>query len=244
MSHYQVIVVLPQPPDASAGATTGEVLTRSLLPLLGEPDYAGGDTDPPGRWWDRWTVGGRFENAFLCTDPDDPRVLPAGDGDPRMVTAAPASLLDLGAQRAAAARKAAARWDRATGILRRHPGAATLSALLPRGGDGAARTAARRAYHAQPALRELAQAGLAHLPGCAVDHYATPRAEFVEQARAGAVPGWALIDTGGVWHGTAPPSGTDDAAARRARREYERSTNALLDALPEGAYPVMADLHA
>ncbi|WAE70938.1 hypothetical protein OUQ99_17005 [Streptomonospora nanhaiensis] len=267
MSHHQVVVVLPKPPDTSAGAAPGEVLLRELLPLLGEPDYAGEDTDPPGRWWDRWMIGGRFENAFLCTDPDDPRVLPAEDGEPRMVTAAPASLLDLDAQREAAAGRAADRWDRATGILRRHPDAETLRAFLLRGGERAERTrpgataahvrtpagrtaqaertAAMKAYHAQDAVRELTGAGLTHFAVRAVEHYSTPREEFVEQARRGAVPGWALIDTDGTWYAVEHlPGAGDGPEARQARREYLRRTNALLDALPGDAYLVMADLHA
>ncbi|MEU0239084.1 hypothetical protein ABZ234_15465 [Nocardiopsis sp. NPDC006198] len=267
MSHHQVVVVLPKPPDTSAGAAPGEALLRELLPLLGEPDYADEDTDPPGRWWDRWMIGGRFENAFLCTDPDDPRVLPAEDGDPRLVTAAPASLLDLDAQREAAAGRAADRWDRATGILRRHPDTEALRAFLLRGGERAERTrpgataahvrtpagrtaqaertAALKAYHAQDAVRELTGAGLTHFAGCAVEHYSTPREEFVEQARRGAVPGWALIDTDGTWYAVEHRPGTGDGPeARQARREYLRRTNALLDALPGDAYLVMADLHA
>jgi hypothetical protein len=267
VSHYRVVVVLPTPPDTSEGTVVGDALLRDLLPLLGEPDYAGADTDPPGRWWDWWMIGGRFENAFLCTDPEDPRILSAGDGDPRMVTAAPLALLGLDAQRDEAARKAADRWDRADGILRRHPGTGTLAAFLRRGGEraerarpgstaarggtpegrtaGAGRTAALKAYRAQDAIRELGQAGLTHFPGCAVDHYCTPRAEFVERARAGAVPGWAVIDTDGAWHAMEHrPGSGDDAGARRARREYLSRANALLDALPGDAYLVAADLHA
>ncbi|GAB2489491.1 hypothetical protein [Nocardiopsis aegyptia] len=266
MSHYQVIVVLPEPPDTSAGAALGDALLGDLLPLLGEPDYAGEDTDPPGRWWDWWMIGGRFENALLCTDPDDPRVLPAGHGDPRMVTSAPASLLDLAAQRDTAARRAADRWDRANGILRLHSGTETLSAFLLWGGERAERTcpgstaapvgtpgwriakaerrAAMQAFHAQDAMRELGAAGLSPVLGCAVDHYSTSREEFVGQARSGAVPGWAVIDTDGSWDDMDHPTGTGDGAeARQARRHYLRRANTLLDTLPDGAYLVMADLH-
>ena len=101
-----------------------------------------------------------------------------------------------------------------------------------------------KAYHAQDAVRELREAGLAHFLGCAVDHYSTPREEFVEQAHRGAVPGWALIDTDGTWHDMETPVGTGDDEARRALREYLRRTNARLDALPGDAYLVMVDLHA
>ena len=267
MSHYQVIVVLPKPPDTSAGAALGDVLLCDLLPLLGDPDYEDEDTDLPDRWWDWWMIGGRFGNAFLCTDPDDSRVVPAEDGDPRMVTAAPASLLDLEAQRDEAAREAAGRWDRANGILRLHPGAETLSAFLLRAGERAERTcpgsttayfgtpergiaeaertAARKAWYAQDAVRELREAGLTDFFVCAVDHYSTPREEFVERARSGAVPGWAVVDTDGAWYDMEHPPGTDgDGEARQAEREYLRFTNTLLDALPDDAYLVMADLHA
>ncbi|MFE6308384.1 hypothetical protein [Nocardiopsis sp. NPDC057823] len=266
MSHYRLIVALPEPPDISAGTTLGDALLRELPPLLGEPDYAGGDADPAGRWWDWWMVGGRFENGFLCTDPDHPLVLPAEDGDPRMVTAAPVSLLDLDAQRDVRAREAADRWDRANGILRRRPETETLSAFVLRGRERAERacpgstaahvrtpewriaeaerSAALKAYHAQDAVRELREAGLTHFLGCAVDHYSAPREEFVEEARWSAVPGWALIDTGGAWHGMEHLSDAGDDEARRALREHLRHMNTLLDALPGDAYLVTVDLHA
>ncbi|MGQ4266593.1 hypothetical protein [Nocardiopsis changdeensis] len=72
MSHYRLIVALPEPPDISAGTALGDALLRELPPLLGEPDYAGGDADPAGRWWDWWMVGAGSRTGSCAPTPTTP----------------------------------------------------------------------------------------------------------------------------------------------------------------------------
>ncbi|WP_327066576.1 hypothetical protein [Kitasatospora sp. NBC_01302] len=184
MAKFRVTVTLP----AAAQADPLAAIAEAMRPFDMNVDPAtGGDGFNPQGEWDWWQISS-YDNLV---------VLPAHDGDPRLIHQAvrpngeprprgslrcdggPRGLLDLDGMRAISAADAAATWAVWARFAAQHPPAEPRSAFLARYGVDAEAASpdlerAKREHLAQPLVQALAQyavtGGDEHYPNSFVMH--------------------------------------------------------------------------
>lgn len=196
---------------------------------------------------DQWEIEER-QKAGL---PIGPEYGPNGglwcDGGPR-------GLLDFDAMRDHAAAKADAEydvWDQFwTGLPAEvrepaKPWSHFRTIMQAEGRRGEDAKVLRDAYHAQPWLRAARQhPKLDAVWDCPLDRYGIGREAFVANARADALPGWALLTLDGEWIEAGKmgwwgmSDSTDDSGAA-----YREAANRYLDELDPEALIVTVDVH-
>jgi hypothetical protein len=136
------------------------------------------------------------------------------DGSPRTRTplrrdGGPKGLLDLAANRAAAAMAAQTRWDAFSTLRAAHPPAESLSWLIARHRDDPDPVAAAKADHiAQPLVREIVQRAVTQtdpqfgwffLTNDPIEHFGAERDVYVRRQSAQALATHAVITLDGTW---------------------------------------------
>lgn len=208
----------------------------------------------PDSKWDYWSIGGRWGGYFVATQPGPGLITgarcwdsPDEPGDQVLrCDGGPKVLLDFDTMREAAARQANERYDRWDAICADTPVAKPWSHFVGLVNAKAMDIdTARTLYRAQPRIQK-AQA--THLDtgwdGCVVEEFLPDRDEYVAQARAAAVPGYALVTLDGHW--LAPgrmgwfgmsSDGPDE------RHAYEIAASRYLDNLQDNDLVVVLDCH-
>ncbi len=211
------------------------------------------DTYNPDSKWDWYTIGGRWADKFP--------VLPAADrkGEPGYgrkgerswinkndiaksgyVDAAAIGVIDFDRMRSEAGQDAGARYDRWTALTEGLPPARTFSTIRDEmisiyGDNTTAHEVARERYYEQPVIIEARKTDeFDRWFSEVLDEYGTDRETYVQRARDGAVPGYALLDHEGHWVSPGEMGwwgmSSDDEATREA---YHIKVNAYLDELRE-----------
>lgn len=218
-------------------------------------------TANPNAKWDWWKVGGRWPALM--------RVASAHDGDPAIVRGelswgademdklraadplccdgGPKRILDLELTRGTAAARKAGAYDEFHRLIQGVPQPEPWSAFIGRhkaDESGYPIERAREEFHGQPAVLALARTEFRFYAAEAIDLYCRPRDQVLEQARSGAVPGFALLTLDGQWRepGSMGRFGvsTDTPESRAA---YYRQANAYIEALPADTVLVNVDIH-
>lgn len=216
-------------------------------------------TRNPEGLWDWWTIGGRWHRTMIGVQGADRSVLIFGrdtafgdrgnperadngglycDGGPRFV-------LDFKAMRDKAAAEANARYDQWDVICEKTDPAKPWSHFA-----GLAQVQditwdeARAQYGQQERIRLARQDEDLRWLDCPVEHFMSGRDEYVEEARRGAVPGYALVTLEGEW--LAPGRmgwfgmSSDSPGEKSA---YRVGVNRYLDEIDPQAYIVLVDCH-
>lgn len=207
-------------------------------------------TRNPESQWDWWQVGGRWSGYFTAK-PNTETIPSARDWNTDPDADAPGKCnggairnLDLDAMRNAAEVAAFGEYRKWEELLAAHPAAKPWShfyGLVE--AEEISIDVAREEYRQQPliqATRKSTEFGL----GCPIDHFLLPRAEYVAEARRGAVPGYALVTLKGEWvapgrmgwFGVSSESAGEKSAYRTAVNEY-------LDSIDEDTVLVAVDCH-
>ncbi|KVP48434.1 hypothetical protein [Burkholderia ubonensis] len=198
----------------------------------------------PNKKWDWWEVGGRW-SGFLklkngATGTLGRRGLmgACADDGPGRADAARKGDIDFDGMRDASGTKAAERWDKAAaarGDATWHSWEHVRHVLHP--GNI---SAARDAYHAQPAAKAVSKA--LDNPWDGVDEYLVPRDQYIQQARDQATVLYALVKDGKWiargdmgWFGMSNDHGSQD--------DWNRKVNELLGALPDDTLITVVDCH-
>jgi hypothetical protein len=175
--------------------------------------------DPTKGKWDWWCLYSPAGSEFV--------VRPEHDGDPRLVhnevypdgnprartslrcDGGPKALLDLAANRAAAATAAQTRWDAFSALIAAHPPAESLSQLVARYRDDPDPVAAAKADHiAQPLVQEIVQRAVSQtdpqfgwffLTNDPIEHFGAERDAYVHRQSAQALATHAVITIDGTW---------------------------------------------
>lgn len=206
--------------------------------------------------WDWWSIGGRWGGALWykpgCADlVIDPDTGPAASGETPGVQAGtcnggPKHALDLERTRQAAedkARENHGKWQELTsGLPEARPWShfREMIDVVP----GYDVNKARQEFQAQPVAQALRGTDFDWVLADAIEKYARPLEDIVAEARAGAVPGYALVRRNGSW--LAPGEmgwwaiSSDNEASRAA---YHDAANAYVDSLPDDAWLIMVDCH-
>jgi hypothetical protein len=211
-------------------------------------------TRNPNSKWDYWSIGGRWHGHFIakrlgaglisghrCSDSPNQPVdnLLRCDGGPK-------GLLDFEAMRAANASRAHDRYDRWEAVCKDTPVAKPWSyfaGLVE--AQAATIEEAREQYQSQPRIQKARTTQLDDTwGGCVVEEFLPDRDEYVTQARAAAVPGYALVTLDGQW--LAPGQmgwfgmSSDGPGERQA---YHVAANRYLDDLKDDHLVVLLDCH-
>ena len=201
----------------------------------------------PNAQWDWYQIGGRFSDwlklksgatgfkgARSWTNAAEPT-------DPTRADAALKCDIDFEAMRDEAGNEAATNWDKARALL--------SAAVAPTQWDswehlrdvvhkGDIETA-RKAYHAQPSVKVLADfAGF--FDTC--DEYMQSREEFVQRARDRACAPYALVNKG-EWTGRGKMGWFGVSDDKVAPDDWCRLVNQLLDNLPDDTLITVVDCH-
>lgn len=214
----------------------------------------------PKSKWDYWRIGGRWSGRLKLKDGvvgtvaarswDSPGAVEPGYADQ-----ARKGDLDIDGMRQAAADRASERWDlfeQATAGLEKPKTwqqVMTEHQVDDKDIDVDIRKArldvARHEYNGQPFIAALKEAGIFGFFGSYEDEFEPhTRTTYVEDARLGAVSGYAFLseETGWLepgrmgWWGMS----TDDAVSRA---DFHKKVAEIVDALPEDAVLTMVDCH-
>lgn len=205
----------------------------------------------PGSKWDWYVIGGRW-GGYLLRKPDSDGagvILPEKQWsspdhfDFYSCDGAPKGLVDLEAMRAKQEKKARERWQQFRAIADKFP--ETRPWAYFRGLVDVEMTIdeARVGYRAQPGVTALRDTDYMWADDPYAD-YGLPEDEYAENARAAAVPGYALLTTDGRW--TEPGQmgwfgvSTD---TQESREDYQKFANEYIEALPDSTWLVCVDVH-
>lgn len=211
----------------------------------------------PNSKWDWYQIGGRWHEYFPVKSEGvgDPRIVNGErslvmiDQDPLKVPkpayadGGPVGLLDLEFKRIESADTAGNEWDEWHAFAADYPPARPWSYYLGMFEDDIDR--ARSEYGAQPLVHafreESSHRWLFEDP---INRFSGDREDYVQTARDGAVPGYALLDLEGHW--VAPGEmgwfgmSSDDDDTRSA---YRKRVNEYIDALDPDTLVVLVDAH-
>ena len=212
----------------------------------------------PASKWDWYSVGGRWAGSLRYKPGCADQVLNADEGqsesgfgwDPRTVSAlhcdgGPKRALDLEGTRAEAAATARKRREEWQQVITGTPEAMSWAGFRARvdSEPGYTIEQAREDYAAQPRVQALKDTDFRWWDD-AIAHFQRPPEVLEEEARAKAVPGYALVRLNGTW--LAPGEmgwwamSSDDENSRLA---YQEAANAYIDALPDDAWLIVVDCH-
>ena len=206
----------------------------------------------PDSKWDYWRIGGRWGGSFPF-DPDfasevltpergwdspDKLKLLSCDGGPKRA-------LDLGKMRDDAAEEARETYRAYHALTGHLPEALPWQVFADNVSEGNGYTIeqAREEYHKQPRVQALRGTDFQWREDC-IKEFGVSEDTYAEKARAGAVPGFAVVTTDGRW--MAPGSMgwfavTD--ATDGSRIQYLEAANAYIESLPDDAWLVTVDMH-
>lgn len=201
--------------------------------------------------WDWYSVGGRWGGYLLRKPESDGATVILAERswsspdhfDFYSCDAAPKGLVDLEAMRAKSERKARERWQQFHAIADRFPG--TKSWAYFRGLLDVELTIdeARDGYRAQPGVQALRDTDFAWADDPYAD-YGVPEDEYAEDARASAVPGFALLTTDGRWIEPGQMGWfATSSDTPESRENYRKFANAYIESLPDDSWLVAVDVH-
>ncbi|KVT86312.1 hypothetical protein WT25_11195 [Burkholderia territorii] len=198
----------------------------------------------PRKQWDWWVVGGRWSGFLQLKDGATgargrPGLMGAcADDGPGRADVARKGDIDFNGMRDVAGKKAGERWDKAAAAR----GDATWQVWehvreVLHAGDI---DAARKAYHAQPAMKAVSAA--LDNPWHGVDEYLTPRDEYVQRARGSSTVTYALVQNG-QWFAKGEMGWFGYSNDKVGQDEWNRKANELLDSLPDDTIITIVDCH-
>lgn len=202
----------------------------------------------PDSKWDYWSIGGRWRGALrvkphIAPRPTDRHLLhPSTDDDGILVCDGGAKcLLDLDGMRVAALTRAHDEYDRFEKIVAEHgPLPASLRDIDHTTPEFAA---AKDAYWSHPTIKALEKAGLFNFMQIPTDRYGYTREVYAARAAAGAIPGYALLDSTG-WHEPGRMGWFGMSSdTQQTQSAYWEVANQKIDALPDNGFMVMVDCH-
>lgn len=242
MTHFPVVVCVDDPDQLeSALAPFDENITETWHP--------GGDVQAK---WDWWVTGGRWggyfryrpEHASLIIKGEQrwssPEIKPGHcDGGPKFA-------LDLDGMRSAAAAEARDSYAAWLKIITGTPEAIPWTKFRERisGETGYTAERARDEYHAQPRVKVLKGTEFDWFSSDAIEELQVSEEIYVERARAGAVPGWAILTLDGRWMEQGQMGWwamSDDTEASRIG--FWEASNAYIDSLPDATFLIAVDCH-
>ncbi len=208
----------------------------------------------PDSKWDYWRIGGRWAGSLRLKEGAQgfraplswEWSFPGDEQDPPTegyVDQAVKADVDIKAMRDEAERRARARYAQFEGLLAEHGEWVPWSAIIDKYADD--RDKAREEYNAQPMViaAKEALAGGSFFWSLEEEFSGLSRAEYIESARLGAIPGYAFLSEQGWsapgdmgWFGMS----TDDT---RSRLDYYRHVNQLIDDAPDDAVLTIVDCH-
>lgn len=207
----------------------------------------------PESKWDYWRIGGRWGGYFTRKADSDGAsfLLPEKGWDSpdkfgfSSADAAPKGLLDLAAQRQQAADAAVKAYQGYHALVDHLPEALPWRVFADNISEGNGYTIgqARQEYQAQPRVRAVQGTDWAWSAD-AVEQFGVSLNAYAEKARAGAVPGFALVTTRGQWMAPGQMGwfGATDASDD-SRAGYWEGANAYIEALPDDTWLVAVDCH-
>jgi hypothetical protein len=206
----------------------------------------------PDSKWDYWRIGGRWGGQFPFRQefasqvimpergwdsPEEIKLLSC-DGGPKRA-------LDLAAMRDAAEEQARKTYATYHALVDHLPEALPWSSFADNISEGTGYTIdqARQEYRNQPRVQAVSGTDFAWGEDV-ITKFSVPVDLYAEKARAGAVPGFALVTTDGRW--MAPGNMgwfaiTD--ANENTRISYWEAANAYVESLPDSAWLVVIDCH-
>jgi len=207
-----------------------------------------------GARWDWWSIGGRWTGYFNCIPSalgsgeliyGSPGLMTEANSDPYRCDGGPRRLLDFEAQRDRVAAERLAEYDQFHAVAREFPDSKPWSHFRKMiDSNELDIDTARKAYREQPLLAELRERKLYYGLECPLDTFSASRYEHERIARTGAVPGFALLGTDGVWREAGKmgwwgmSSDTEDS-----RETFRRFVNEYLENLPGDAILIAVDVH-
>lgn len=214
--------------------------------------YSVSTRNPNGKW-DYWRVGGRWGGHFITTTPGDRRIYASKRGwdSPTVIArgtcdGGPRGLLDLDGTRQRAAAEAQERFGKWLVAVDATPEARPWREFADMIGqvEGYSRDQARLEYRSQPRMVALEGTEFGRMWGCPIAEYQMPEALYVERARAGAVPGYALVTLDGKWMAPGDMGwfgcSTDNEGDRIG---YLEVANTYIESLPDEVYLIAVDCH-
>ena len=209
-------------------------------------------TSNPDAKWDWWQIGGRWGGHFPYRKGCEHEVIPAephrsSDNEP-----VPGGHCDGGPVRALDLNRL--RKDKADGARKEHAAYLTAIAGTPEAlpwsvfaeniseGSGYDIGQAREEYNSQPRIAALHDNKDYAFRGN--EDFQMPEAQYIERARAAAVPGWATITTDGRWmeQGRMGWFAMSDATDG-SKIGYWEAAGAYIGSLPDDAWIVRVDAH-
>lgn len=199
----------------------------------------------PNSKWDWYVIGGRWgdmlklkKDAIGFTNKRRELELVAGGYADQAVK----GNIDVQGMRDAAGRDAAERWDKAAAAAAASGSSWWKSWVQVRAEHGDNLEAARDEYNNQPAIKAMREAAFCRYPLHDYDQYQTPREEFIQAARDGALSAYAVLYNG-QWaaKGCMGWFGISDDETNQA--SWDAKINRLIDELPDDALLTVVDCH-
>lgn len=209
-------------------------------------------TRNPDAKWDWYSVGGQWAGYFVARKGAHARVIPPNRNHRSQDVIMPGRCdggrkadLDLDALREVKAAEARKTYAEYQSVVAGTPEALPWSAFRDNISEGNGYTIdqARDEYHSQPRVQALSQSEFRWYDDV-IAEFGKPEKLYVEQARAQAVPGYAIIATDGHWMAPGTMGWfamSDDSEGDRIG--YWEAANAYIDALEDSTYLVALDCH-
>ncbi|SEL13419.1 hypothetical protein SAMN05216359_105322 [Roseateles sp. YR242] len=198
----------------------------------------------PNKTWDWWVVGGRWSGFLKLRHGADGEVGRPGimgscaNSGPGRADVTTKGAVDFSGMRDEAGAEAAADWDKAAAAR----GEATwiswdqMRDVEHKGNIDAARAA----YGEQPAVQGMRK--VFDYPLHSVDQYATPRDQFIQQARDRASVLYAVVKDG-QWIAKGEMGWFGMSTDAESQADWNAKVNEMLDALPDDTPLTVVDCH-
>lgn len=204
------------------------------------------DRTNPNKKWDWFLIGGRWAGYFKlkpgCEGACGKPGLMTPPAEAGYVDSAKKGDIDIDAMRDEAGQKAAASWDKANAIIGdKLEGFIPWKTMRDEVWPEDQRDAARDAYHAQPAVAALGQAGDFGI-FASVEKYAVPRDQYIQAARDSAITTFAVIKDS-KWHERGSMGWWGAVSDEKDLDEWNKQFSDLVDGLPDDTLLTVVDCH-
>jgi hypothetical protein len=205
----------------------------------------------PDSKWDWWSIGGRWAGYFAVKPGHRTEVIQGHAGmeaspRPGYCDGGPKRALDFERMRDEKEARARERYQTYQELVAGTPGALSWEHYLEVHkslGEQYTIEQARKDYHEQPRIVKL-RSNREFIWSDPVQEFSVTEDEYAEQARLGAVPGYAMINLDGTWMAPGEMGwfgmSTDED---EGRRHYTYEVNSYIESLPDDVWLVAVDAH-